>query len=709
MTGPGLADPALTAFWASDPGVLTTPDPLAPEAAAVHSSHHERLALELAAAFLICAKLVRNQLGEHAGEHDPRKIAGQAWAKAMPVWMNFAGVALRESMKHGPFSAPADVASSAAIATEYAAGLGDYLGLTSTEAFVGAVDQQLAGRWSERVAWLRGAAGFGLDKSAYGPYLKLASQEGLEVISPAAQTLADAALVNRAQLIGDSEAYTSGESAKALIWLQMQRGGQLPETARRRWDNIEAEGDCAECRHLHEQEVELDQPFITTGGLELWAPQAHPNCRCSVQLVAPVMKAYDPKELRDPKGSPTGGRFTRKPATVTTAEPVDPAIAEMLAQAREQSAEPSEIPFDTTDTLWDTADPFAADPGAAFDQIYTLFDEADPFADTDPFAGTTPSGSTSAFDDTRGLFERGARGKVNVIRAAVEPIPMEPADERGYPYYMPVDDYHAQTDEAQMHGLFGQNFDVDFDKAAPMSLGEQTLAARAVPSPWNALEYDYLSRGRVGKKDNGLPRADKELVRTVWSELAPYAKQGWWKAINEAQDPYNPRNGIVARLDWKDTWDIAELAGFTNFDPTDPEDLKSKVIAATHKLGTGDNSLASAYADWVVYQRPDLLGELGDEIATQIAVADMAGIKIASSRPADQVMVFDTGFHPGTEVYDEEAEPVGKYRVVGITYRSAIYDLGSPPPLAIGLQEAHMQPYYPPGTHPSLPSGDAQD
>lgn len=673
-----LVDPQLTAFWASDPSLLTAPEP-----AFVPDHHRERLALEVAAAFLIATRLARIKLGSRSNPDDPRRFAMSIWADVSPVFITLASAALRDVLTVSPVSPQLDAVGTAALATKYATGLSDYLGASSVDAFAGAVDRQAAGKWSDRAAWVRAAAGFGMDGPGYKAYLTLAGLSSEELVSPAAQTVADQHLLTRAQLVGDSESYTAHETMKALGWRTLLLDGMLPRTARRVWLTSVGEKVCPTCGPLNRKQAPLDEPF-RVNGLELWSPQAHPHCRCRLVLVDALVKAYNPNERREGPGGKNPSRWAK------TVEP-DAAIDEMFEQARALEKEEEQT---KTPSMFAPAPKFAKPrqmfaPGPMFAAPKARFAPSQArFAAKDK--GLDPRGE-AAFGDRRGAKAFGPRRRpqLRVIQQRMlAPPPIAPLI--GEPYYMPTDRYHAEVNEHDIGSVLGMHTDVDFDVAHPTTFG--TLVAEAKPLPWNVLTYQDLAAGRVETNGKGIPRTSWPEVRSWWQSFRPEAARGWDEAIRGARSPDAPDEGYVADLEPGDRKAIAELAGFTGYD--DDADLTSKIMTAAEDLGQRkDDSLACAYADYVVYHRPEILGELGDDIRYHLHEAEIKHITF-DDKPVDQVLTFGSGFHPGTWQDRDTVDPRGRFIVTGLTYRSAIHDYGAlAPVLAVGVQEARVQPY----------------
>jgi 8-oxo-dGTP pyrophosphatase MutT (NUDIX family) len=280
-----LSDPRLQAFTDADPGVLR------PLSAPVTAREKSRLkiGLEISVAFYTVARLVRTAMDEiqHIGR--PHEMARLIWEAQSAAWLSLATPPVREALELGEVTG-LTAQQLDEIASSYAEGLGTYLDVTSADALTDGVNRQVNQRWDLLTAWKRASAAYGLDKRAMGAYLvtalSTAGTGSVDIVGRAARLFADKALLERAELIGRTEAHNVTESGKALSWLYLQRRGGLPPNAAREWDTSGGESVCATCRPLNGVQAPLDTPFQTAVG-QLWAPQAHLGCTCTIRLVVP--------------------------------------------------------------------------------------------------------------------------------------------------------------------------------------------------------------------------------------------------------------------------------------------------------------------------------------------------------------------------------------------------------------------------------------
>lgn len=677
-----IVDPQQAAFWARDPNVLREPDPFAgPAETEPEQTHRLRLALEISAAFLVCARLARAHLAAQHDPGDPAKAGEKAWGGVSGVFTGLTATAMVQALRMDPATSSLSSVELSTLANTYVTGLAGYLGKSSVTAFVAAIDKQLAAKWSERVAYSRAAAVFGVESAAIGPFLaKAAAVVDQEIVTPAAQAIADAALLARAELIGDTESRTATENAKTIYWREQLAAGALPATARRRWVTARFEDDCSICGGLDRQEVELDQPFVVEG-YEIWSPQAHPNCKCHVELVhAEVAKAYNPNERRGQPGN--RGQWVATPVAERLANPLDELEVAPDAPAKEK-ASPFAAPA--------TPSPFAGSP------FSHRSDGPSPFAQAAAPSGKLagPSGKLGPAASGRLRAEASGklgRPKIRVNRRHVALLPPPPAPKLDHrPYYMATDMYQAEVDPYRVGEMLDNFTDIDFDLAHPTHFG--TLNAEARDDPWDALPYDLRTQGRVATRD-GIPITNPADLSAWWYDTTPDLARGWEWAIMHADNTWGPGGDLVEQLYPEDRENIALMAGRNNWHGHD--DLIEQIKGAVANMDNGDeddDSLAQAYGDYVTYFRPDLLGTQGDVISEKLLHGQVAYGVDMTDRPVNQVLSFQRGFHPETRRDRESVDPHGRYTVVNLAYRSALHDHGgTPPPLTLGLQLAEVQP-----------------
>lgn len=362
-------------------------------------SSHQEIALALAAGFMAYRLWARDWLLNQGAPGPDREQAtvDALWLKSKNVWLNLTLSAITRAYDLGAVgNAPIAPAVREAMATEYATNLGAYLHTTSANALLDGFHAQLSAGWNERVAWERAANGYGLDgvqmRSWLFPQLKTIGTYQTSVISEAARRAVDKLLLARAARLGDNEGYHALQVGRALSWMYAQATGDLPDDAQKMWVTAQDERVCALCGPLDQVAVPLSAQFMV-GDTGMWAPGAHPRCRCTVVLAyGGQMVPDDLGDLAqdlvtknmpgDPYDRKRNGQFARREErrTATLEQPLVDADA-MLAEAKAAQSAP--------------ADPFAkpADPFA------NPFLKTDPFVKTDPFAASKVDPFTSAKPD----------------------------------------------------------------------------------------------------------------------------------------------------------------------------------------------------------------------------------------------------------------------------------------------------------------------
>lgn len=679
MTQP-LLDPQLVALYAADPANFLEQglpaaehDPSTPPI--------ERIGIELAAAFLV----VRGLAAKFLAAQDPRLgevpvVAGQAWRHHAPLWLRMAVPAIRQAYSLGQVDGLSE-AELQELAAEYASTLGDYLDQSSAEAITQGFTQQLNARWNEQLAWHRASAAYGLDSQQMRSYIASlitpGETPGVDPIPTGSRLMIDKLLLSRAQVLGETEAWRSMESGKAIAWMVLQQRGVLPAGTLREWDNRNEQA-CQTCRALHRQRVPLTEPFVhPVSGNLLWAPGAHPWCKCEVRLVLPLSSLG--KALgKDPYDRDKHGRFAatehRAGRPVRVAESVqDPAVAAILRQVRDLhpvTAQPTDL----------FASPYGGQPKDLFASPPDLF--ARP---RDPFG--------VAREPARSLFDRQKAGRTRpghdrpkrVIHHVAVPtrLPGE-VKERGHePYYLPVEELHNAYEESNGEVLWDPGDWLDFTEAnnnlrnyvSYFDDGVEVLQTVFAVRSDNPMELTDREQPDVSIADTG----------RLWAELLPNLRSAHQQAIAHADD-------LVERLGSHDLRDIFRMAGYDFRE--DPNVMRARIVRAAHGRDGGDDSLAGAYADHVAWQEPELLGELGTEIRRALDEAEHAEIFVFGPEH-NQFFAFENGFHDGSEhrslgrVVDLHSD----YIATHATYHSALMEAGTAAkPFVVGWREISLVP-----------------
>lgn len=274
-------------------------------------------------------------------------------------------------------------------AEHYANRLGEHIHNVSAEALIDGFTAQLNRRVPARVAVDRVIDAFGVApktmKALVNVWLGPAPKEsptslplGNPIKERADRIIADA-IASRANAVGETEAYTSKNQAKSVIWNWRHQKGELPDTARVVWYTAKDERVCPVCAPMHGKTRKVNERFRLPTGEQVWAPQVHPHCRCDVVLVMSVNRATLDMSLRQaqmldearefvsvakqsrweqenrPKRD-AGGRFARvegrqrspqsqpqrRRPQVKDREQMDPGVAEVMRQTRQFQQQPQQ-------------------------------------------------------------------------------------------------------------------------------------------------------------------------------------------------------------------------------------------------------------------------------------------------------------------------------------------------------------------------------
>lgn len=285
-----LADPASAFFAAGNPEAFLT-DNLpgrAPEDDDPAENHDTRnAAVAIAGVFLAWRYYVAHQLHAEPPPTDARSVLARFWARHKPVWLRIASPVLVDVYRRlGPLAQE----ELEAVAADYAASLGAYVHETSSQALAEGYHIELAKGTSPTLAWMRAIEGYGLDARRLRGWLAGVSADKTvpeDLISPGGRRALDRALLMRAEVLGEAEAWHARNVAKSVVWLTAAVDGLLPKGTLKRWITADDELVCPVCGPLHMVMVPVDERWELPDGREIWAPGVHPNCRCEMRLVTP--------------------------------------------------------------------------------------------------------------------------------------------------------------------------------------------------------------------------------------------------------------------------------------------------------------------------------------------------------------------------------------------------------------------------------------
>lgn len=655
-----LLDPQLEAFYVQNPELLRPVAPAEPDA-----PWWEEPSVQLAGAVLAVAGLVGLRLASQRPDGGVEALAGQAWNHHMPVWMRFAVPAIKQGYSAGRIATMTEPEAQA-LAESYADHLGQYVSTTSADALAAGYDQQLLGGWNERLAWQRVTAAYGTDRPQMLSFLRAASArppdgQSRDVVGIAARMLVDRLLLQRASALGENEIITSSATAQSALWAQQVEDGTLPPDARKRW--ISHEGACPACLPLNGQEVLVELNYETADGVTFTGPAAHPGCTCRQELILPLEKiqkdmAADPYD-RDRKGRFADREYRTRDTAYAEPSPAARQILEELKQVSNPFSSAASDPFAAA-----ADDPFSRAAGDPFSGP-----GKDPFGIVhDPFA---PVVSTT--DDPFAYKPKAdpAPGRRRIIHhvfmpkkkaGAASPPPAED------PYYLSVHEYNQSFGYPDDQGGYltqpGDKFPFSDDGA---------LVAVHTRDPW---------RDIVPSIDERAPGL--EDVRH-WDAILG-AAYPLWSDVMERPETF------VDRLSVSDIRHIYNMAGY---EPDDEDEftMRSRIVHSAQAAGIGDDSLAHAYADFVTWVRPEMLGSDGRRLRDMVEDAEMDGAPSLADDGIIEAVVFDAGFHPGTQMPDGHAQPDANYVVKHIIYRSAVAARGTgAPPFVTGLRENYLVP-----------------
>ena len=551
------------------------------------------------------------------------------------------------------------------------------------------------------MAWTRSVSGYGLDTRTTRGYLdslqRGAEKGRQELVPAAAQAAVQKALTVRADALAGNETRSAVQVGQAAAWIWLEHTGRLPAGSAKEWDIHAQESTCAICRELHSQRVPVDAPFVLRDGTRLWAPQAHPGCTCVLRFVKPgLSKAYDPKERREPPGGPRGGRWTKlayaepEPETGSAGVPPRSRFAGATSYA-EPEAEPET-----------QAEP-ASKYGAAAESKYAGLAESKYAAAAESkYAPSKYAAAESKYApskyapskyqaaaEAKPATQAGAKAQQRVQRRLLQqkaiflvparagkPPPPPPGQSS---WYVRLDDIGGLADVTSREDSV-LNFDVLH--RFRQSLGEPRRPISAVPdqSPWHVAPPANESFAQGGVTDE------------EWTEIMGSAVPLWHYARNHPELASNE----TGDLDDTDIMIIARRAGA-------PPDVKLDEFRDLIQMPEDDQksvNARNAYADYMVWDRPDVLPELGDQ-----NLYDQTGTPVHPSgdalmrrlaatgwfdRPMSvpALLTFNRSFnHPGP------SDVQGPYKVEYVHYNSAIdhfnYDV---PQGDVGILEYSLDP-----------------
>lgn len=665
-----LVDPQLAAFYAANPEILQDPSILQSEPPPTHVySPRERSEMELAVAFLVmCYAVSRTLATQPPPATEPAVVAGQAWRHHAPLWAKIAVPAIIETYENLPMSPTAKQQ----LAEDYAETLGDYLNESSAEALAAGFNQQIQAGGGGQPSWVRSVTAYGCDpadtRGIVAGMIASAKQTAQGPVSAVAKIAIQKARTARADLMGQTEARTASEAAKAVLWLSWLQEGRLDADATAIWETHEHEHDCPVCGPMDGVERAIDQPWVMPDGRTLWAACAHPHCKCRAGLgqrgVTLVRKdkgddLYD----RDPKGRFADREYRTR--NVTHLSYADPEADQIAASVVEEVKNPFGVDMRPAADRnpFGAANPFKANPFAA---------AGNPFA-ANPFLPSENPFLAQTVDDTAAQ----ARGRRKVVQHVFMGVkrqgpPPTPKTVTHYLALTDIDSYFYDVYGGEMPDAPNQS--IDFDDINDWFTQEQ--------GQWDGKPGERVTVSAFPSSstwDSVYPQVE-DLSDDDWRSLVTQAMPIWHESQHHA-------DSILAQLTPADLGEIYGRAGYGYSHMPDPARIREAIATNIFDTNTPDRSLQEAYSDYVTWVRPELVGENGAELGHQLAarMGDSDWADFATTPRG--AMVFDQGFHGGT------SDLHGEYKIANVVYRSALADFGQDAPNGyLSAQELYMEP-----------------
>jgi hypothetical protein len=349
-------------------------------AAGQRSSNLGEVALALGAAYGLYRLIFRRRMQEATVARSTpdamQELAQRIATLFLPRWAAVAAPALATGLILGMREAgneQPDNAWASDNATRYAERLGDNIHQVSTQAMVDGMRAMMNRKVVARVAAERVVMAFGVTPRTMRALVNvwmsdrptaLTTREVPQTIAGRIDRMIAAAITSRAKAIGESEAYITKNTAKAMYWAYLAQTGQLDITAEKEWVTADDELVCSLCGPMHEARVPVTEDFTLPNGQLVSSPIVHTNCRCDIILVTyagdiqvvpddfalvksawgVVSKAqagdrYD----RDRKGRFSEVESRRSKVQTREVDYSDPRVAQVLAQAGALLEEPVEV------------------------------------------------------------------------------------------------------------------------------------------------------------------------------------------------------------------------------------------------------------------------------------------------------------------------------------------------------------------------------
>lgn len=317
----------------------------------------------LLAAFGVYQRVMRSWLESepnkaYTAEH-LEQVLYHYWSRFSPHWKTMVQgliyTAARRGMREAGITLPEVLLTT--YANEYTRTLGEYLHHTTVEAMTKGYNALTNRRLPNLSALNFVTKAIGVTPRVMNSLVTVWTSEDpkayTDVKQPSqrnrrAQTIINAGLKQRAEVMSGHEEWNAKEQSKQISWQWAVVQGILAATAIRQWVTADDEKVCVYCGALDGAEVRVKEQFETDAGA-FWNPPLHPNCRCTVKLInAPrkvrrreVAKAYEDRPWVRFQPRNEDGEWVKTGTPTQERAPLQPLILPPVAWAEKLTLPPS--------------------------------------------------------------------------------------------------------------------------------------------------------------------------------------------------------------------------------------------------------------------------------------------------------------------------------------------------------------------------------
>lgn len=203
-----------------------------------------------------------------------------------------------------------------ALAEQHTRRIGEYFDATSKDALLQGFNSFVNRQLPVRVAADRALDAYGLTPRQMSGYVALDVKKKITSAQPmsAKQMVREyigRSIRSRLKVFAKQEVHNLDLQAKQTAWLWMQDHGALSAEAEKVWLTAKDEKTCAICGPMHGKRVGVSERFVLPNKIEMWVPGVHPNCRCEVKVVDPIVSKAD-RWYDDEYKRTSDGRFAVK-------------------------------------------------------------------------------------------------------------------------------------------------------------------------------------------------------------------------------------------------------------------------------------------------------------------------------------------------------------------------------------------------------------